>query len=87
MKTTYTQCELKRTVELGQPLVSTVTYIPTKYAKIGKFVELRDNKVWNTWQVTTVSSADPISEEQAKRLSERQHKGWGSLDMPRRRGK
>jgi len=71
----YKQCTLQRTKEMGMSLSSTVTYIPSKLAVIGKFIELKDDGVWHTWQVAKVNQ-DEITEEQGKKLMKRWHKGW-----------
>lgn len=73
----YQQCTLVRTPELGAYLCETVTHIPSKLAKVGKFVELKEKGKWNTWQVIQVSDKT-ISDEQAKKLHKRWHKGWNN---------
>lgn len=73
----YKQCELQRTKEMGMPLTSTVTYIPSNLAKIGKFIELKTDDGWATWQVVSAADAE-ISEEQAKKLHKRWHIGWNN---------
>lgn len=81
----YKQCTLQRTKELGDSLSTTVSYIPSKLAIVGKFVDIKESDgTWQTWQV--VSASDEISDELAKKVQEKYHDGWGSLDMPRRRG-
>jgi hypothetical protein len=73
----YKQCKLQRTTEMGMPLTSTVTYIPSNLATIGKFIELKTDGVWATWQVASIADAE-ISEEQAKKLHKRWHIGWNN---------
>lgn len=73
----YNQCKLQRTHEYGANLSETVTYIPSNLAKIGKFVELKEGGTWNTWQVVQVNE-NTISDEQAKKLHKRWHKGWNN---------
>lgn len=74
----YQQCTLVRTPELGGNLSETVTHIPSKLAIKGKFVELKEKDgKWNTWQVLKVSNKI-ISDEQAKNLHNRWHKGWNN---------
>ena len=73
----YKQCKLQRTKEMGMPLTSTVTYIPSKLAKVGGFIELKEDGVWATWQVASVAK-DEITEEQGKKLHTRWHKGWNN---------
>lgn len=66
---TYKQCVLQRTPELTGALVSTVSYIPSKHAIRGKFVDLKEDGEWTTWQVTGVGTSE-LSEDQAKGLSD-----------------
>lgn len=73
----YSQCVLKRTREGDRFLSETVTYIPKNLAKVGKFVELKEDKKWVTWQITNVSSTS-ISDEEGKKLHKRWHKGWNN---------
>lgn len=73
----YKQVKLQRTLELGESLVTTTTHILTNLAVVGRFVELKDNAVWNTWQVVEVSKNE-LSAEQAKKLAEKHHKGWNN---------
>ena len=81
----YRQCTLQRTQELGDSLTTTVSYIPSKLAVVGRFNELKESDgSWRTWRVT--KAGDEISDELAKQVQEKYHDGWGSLDMPRRRG-
>ena len=81
----YRQCTLQRTQELGDSLTTTVSYILSKLAVVGRFIELKESDgSWRTWQVT--KAGDEISDELAKQVQEKYHDGWGSLDMPRRRG-
>jgi len=80
----YRQCTLKR--EEGSSTLTTTSYIPSKLAKVGRNIEVMENKEWITWTVATVSPTE-ISDELAKEVAQKYHDGWGSLDMPRRRGK
>ncbi len=80
----YRQCELKR--EENGSNFTTVTYIPSKLAKVGRNIEINENDVWTAWTVSTASSVE-ISDELAKQVDQKFHDGWGSLDMPHRRGK
>lgn len=73
----YKQCTLKRTKEIGMSLSTTVTYIPVALAKVGKFIELKDNGSWHTWQVAEVSSTE-LSDIQGKKLHKRWHTGWNN---------
>jgi hypothetical protein len=81
VKTRFRQCELKRTPTLGSGLLSTVCYIPDDLAKVGKFIEIKDAKSWETWQVASTAS-ESISNERAKKLDKRSHQRWGSLAEP-----
>lgn len=80
----YRQCELKR--EENGCKVTTVAYIPSKLAKVGRNIEINENDMWTAWTVSTASAVE-ISDELAKQVDQKFHDGWGSLDMPRRRGK
>jgi hypothetical protein len=81
----YRQCTLQRTKELGDSLSTTVSYIPSKLSVVGKFVDIKEpDGSWRAWQVIT--AGEEISDELAKKVQEKYHDGWGSLDMPRRRG-
>ena len=73
--TKYKQVELVRTEELGSALISTVTHIPSNLAEKGRFVELKEDSKWQTWQVSKVSETE-LSSEQAKKLAKKYHKGW-----------
>lgn len=61
----YRQCELKR--EENGCKVTTVAYIPSKLAKVGRNIEINENEVWTAWTVSTASSVE-ISDELAKQV-------------------
>lgn len=57
----FKSCRLVREVVDG--VASITTLLPIKFAKIGKQLELNDDKVWTTWMVLTVSEnivKDPV---------------------------
>ena len=76
----YKQCTLKRSGN-----VTTVEWIPSNLAKVGQRIEFKEGKDWNglVWTVTSVGSSTRDCTELMKKF----HNSWGSLDMPRRRGK
>ena len=73
----YKQCTLQRTKQLGDGLSTTVTYIPSKLATVGKFVELKEGTEWSTWQVI-IASTEEISDEHAKKVQKKFHDGWNN---------
>lgn len=56
-KIRYRQCRLTSPTERGQ--VETVSYLPTKFAKVGRTVGLKDDDFERTW---TVTSAGPVTD-------------------------
>jgi hypothetical protein len=71
----YRQCELKR-IENGKSL-TTVSYIPSKLAKVGRKVEVQEDKNWTPWTVDKVSETE-ISDEVAKKTQKMWHAGWNN---------
>lgn len=54
MKTKYRQCRMTRKHSTGKTVV--VSWIPEKYAVLGKFLQLKDNDEWvNGYEVELVS--------------------------------
>lgn len=53
-KTTYTQCRLRREAESGH--METVSWIPSKFGKIGQIVDLKeDDGNWSRgWEIVLV---------------------------------
>lgn len=80
----YRQCVLQR--EENGSKFTTTSYIPSKLAKVGRNIEIKENDTWTAWTVSSASDTE-ISDELAKQVDQKSHDGWGSLDMPRRRGK
>jgi hypothetical protein len=81
--TLHKQC----TIESVNGSRSTSTkWLPINLAKVGGLVEFKDSEGnWSgdVWSVLSVGN----TERDCKELLEKMHKQWGSLDMPRRRGK
>lgn len=73
----YKQCKLQKTKELGESLCTTVTFIPSKLAIVGRFVELKEGTEWSTWQVIEVSEKE-ISDEHAQKVQKKFHDGWNN---------
>jgi hypothetical protein len=71
----YRQCELKRT-ENGNSL-TTVSYIPSKLAKVGRKIEVQENEIWTAWTVDKISDVE-ISDEVAKKTQKMWHGGWNN---------
>ena len=63
-KLTYTQCKLKK----GN--FNRVTWIPTKFAKVGKVLRLKDDDGW------VVQEIWKIEDESAVKAREREHDQW-----------
>lgn len=78
--TIYKQCTLKRVDN-----VTTTEWIPSNLAKVGQTIEFKDGKDWSgvNWVVASVG----VTERDCTELMKKFHNSWGSLDMPRRRGK
>jgi hypothetical protein len=54
MKTKYRQCRITRKHSAGKTVV--VSWIPEKYAVVGKFLQLKENDEWvNGYEVELVS--------------------------------
>lgn len=49
----FKSCKVVR--EENNDVISLVTLLPLKYAKVGKQLELQDNGVWKTWLVLSAS--------------------------------
>jgi hypothetical protein len=73
----YKQCTLQRTKQLGEGLSTTVTFIPSKLATVGKFVELKEGNQWNSWQVIKASQIE-ISDDHAQKVQKKFHDGWNN---------
>ena len=74
--TLHKQCTLTRK---GHTSTTTCKWLPSNLAKVGRTVEFKDsdgNWIGDEWVVL-----------KAGLLLEKLHQQWGSLDMPRRRGK
>lgn len=51
----YTQCKLEKPIKDG--FTNEVRWIPSKYAQLSKFLELKSNKIWdNGWKVVHVGT-------------------------------
>lgn len=50
-KIRYRQCRLESSTPTGR--VETVSYLPTKFAKVGQFVGLKGDDFTRTWKVTS----------------------------------
>lgn len=73
---TYTQCHLEKAVLGGKRLLETA-FIPTRYAKLGKFLKLKqEDGIWNNgWKVTFVGqtlSADIVESNERDYLRTRE---------------
>lgn len=80
---TYKQCSLEYVTDGIRHMQ--VAYIPENLAHIGKTIELKTDGIWDgiLWTVMKTSNRVAVGKEIMKKL----HDSWGSLDMPRRRGK
>lgn len=79
--TMYKQCTLKRAEN-----TTTTEWIPSNLAKVGQTIEFKDsNGNWegHNWTVVGVGNSERDCTELMKKFRD----SWGSLDMPRRRGK
>lgn len=73
----YKQCWLKKNNTIQ------VAWIPSKFAKVGKYVELKEKDVWdNGWAVTNVGAS--MSVEEIKQKGRSQH--WYGNDYVRKNG-
>lgn len=73
----YKQCKLQKTKELGGSLCTTVTFIPSKLAIVGRFVELKEGNEWNSWQVIEASQTE-ISDDHAQKVQKKFHDVWNN---------
>lgn len=83
VKGEFKQCTLARTEENG--VSSTTTYIPLKYARVGRTLELQqEDGEWNTWVVIYASDAitvDPVD----PRVLIKSHRRATGDSMPRKK--
>lgn len=79
MKTFYNQCRLKR----GN--LTTVTWIPEKYAKVGCYISLKENDKWSdAWLVDYVNHQKTDSPPDWRKLIKQHRKNTGD-SMPKRK--
>lgn len=50
----YCQCTLSRVQVEPNTIVRTVSWIPTKYARLGGTISLKNNNIWTDWLVEAV---------------------------------
>lgn len=77
----FKSCKVVREVEGS--ILSQVTLLPVKFAKLGKQLELQDDGKWTTWMVLNVSEfivKDPVD---ARVLIKSHRKATGD-SMPKR---
>jgi len=77
----FKSCKVVR--EENNGIVSLVTLLPVKYAKVGKQLELQDDNQWKTWLVLSASEhivTDPVD---ARVLIKSHRKATGD-SMPKR---
>ena len=77
----YNQTTLHRHDPSGT-VATTVTYIPSNLAVVGKKIQLRQgetkkDETWEDWIVSAVS-AESISDEVAKKIKIKWHGGWNN---------
>ena len=57
---------------INDVVVSTTSYIDSSIAKVGKFIEVKENDKWNTWQIISVSETE-LTDEQGSKMLKLQH--------------
>ena len=83
MKTKYKQCTLEKTVQEG--LIQTVSWIPSKFAKIGQRLKLENDKgIWTEGWVVKLVGDEEIDQLPDYRKGIRNHRKQTGDSTPKK---